>query len=79
MGFSQLMDELIATGIDKKHIKLFLENNPNGRGSILDQITAELTNNLAEGMGVKSKDMTADDVQKIRMSPSQGVSEKPID
>lgn len=79
MGLSQLMDELIATGLPKPQIKHFLEADPHGNGSIMDQITAQLTNNLAEGMGVKSKDMTAQDVQKIKQSPATGVSTKPIE
>lgn len=79
MGLSQLMDELIATGIPKPHIKQFLETDPHGNGSIMDQITAQLTNNLAEGMGVKDKEMTAQDVQRIKSNPSSGVSTKPIE
>lgn len=78
-GLGQLMDVLIATGIDKRHIKFFLENNPHGKGSILDQITAELTNNLAAGIGVKGADISPGDVQRIRNNPNSGVATKPID
>lgn len=79
VGFSQLMDELIATEISRDHIKVFLQSDPHGKGSILDQITAQLTNDLAQGMGVKDKDMTPDDVRRIRNTPSSGVSTKPIE
>ena len=79
VGIGQLMDILIATGISKPKIKLFLDADPEGKGSIMDQITAGLTNNLAEGMGVKNSDMTPEDVRRIRQNPTSGVSTKPID
>lgn len=78
MGFSQLLDELIGTGVEKQHIQTFLQANPQGKGSIMDQITAQLTNNLAEGIGVKQSDMTAQDVQNIRKNPTGQASQKPI-
>ncbi len=77
-GLGQLMDELIATGIPKPKIKKFLENDPRGKGSIMDQILAELTNNLASGIGVKQSDMNAEAVKKIRENPKFGSSTKPI-
>lgn len=79
MGMSQLMDKLIETGIEKAKIKHFLEANPHGKGSIMDQITAQLTTNLAEGIGVKESDITPEDVRKIRENPVHGASTKPID
>lgn len=79
VGLGQLMDILIETGIDKKRIKQFLEANPHGKGSIMDQITAHLTTDLAEGLGVKKKDVTPEDVRKIRENPVYGVSTKPVD
>lgn len=75
----QLMDVLIATGIDKHKIKKFLETDVKGNGSILDQILAGLTNDLAEGIGVKGRGMTPNDVRKIREKPHCGVSNRPID
>ena len=78
MGLGQLMDELIASGIAKSKIKRFLEADPQGKGSIMDQLLAELTNNLAEGMGVKNSDMKAEDVRHIRDNPTYGVSTKPL-
>lgn len=77
-GFSELIDRLIATGIDKAHVKFFLEANPRGQGSILDQIIAQLTNNLAEGMGVKENEMSASDVRRIREEPIGVASHKPL-
>lgn len=79
MGLSQLIDTLIATGIEKQKVKRFLETDLHGKGSVLDQITAQLTNNLAEGIGVKESDMTSEDVKKIRENPIHGASSKPIE
>lgn len=73
------MDILIATGIDKPKIKHFLAANPHGEGSIMDQITARLTTNLAEAMGVKKNVVTPQDVEMIRQNPEYGASTKPID
>lgn len=73
------MDTLIATGIPKPKIKLFLDADPQGKGSVMDQIMAGLTNNLAEGMGVKENEMTSQDVRRIRLSPTSGASTKPIE
>lgn len=73
------MDALIATGIDKHKIRKFLETDVKGNGSILDQILAGLTNNLAEGIGVKGRGMTPNDVREIREKPRCGVSNRPID
>lgn len=79
VGLGQLMDTLIATGIPKPKIKLFLDADPQGKGSIMDQIMAGLTNNLAEGMGVKESEMTSQDVRRIRLNPTSKVSTKPIE
>lgn len=73
------MDKLIETGIDKKKVLHFLNADPQGKGSIMDQITAQLTNDLAEGMGVKETDMKPEDVKKIRENPLYGASNKPLD
>lgn len=77
LGLGQMMDELIATGIDKKQILNFLKQDPVGKGSFMDQITAELTNNLASGMGVRKEILTAADVKRIREQPLHGASAKP--
>ena len=73
------MDELIATGIAKDRIKRFLEADPYGKGSLMDQIMAGLTNNLASGIGVKGAEMSPEDVKRIRENPQYGASIKPID
>jgi len=79
VGLTQLIDALLQTGIAKENVKVFLEVDQPGRGSVLDQITAALTNDLATGIGVKECDMSALDVQRIRKNPVFGSSTKPID
>lgn len=79
MGLGQLMDELIATGIPKPKIKKFLEVDAFGKGSVMSQLLAGLTNNLAAGIGVKNSDMTAKDVDRIRKNPTSGVSTQRIE
>lgn len=79
MGLGQLMDELIATQIPKDKIRKFLESDASGNGSLLDQILAKMTNDLAQGIGVKEKNMSANDVKGIRQNPQYGTSTKPID
>ncbi len=79
LGLGQMIDALIATGIPKDRIKKFLESDPWGQGSILDQITAQLTNNLASGIGVKGADVSAQDVAQQRKKPLHLASQKPIE
>lgn len=79
VGLTGLIDSLLKTGIRKEKVKLFLEADQPGRGSVLDQITAALTNDLASGIGVKECDMSALDVRRIRQNPVFGSSTKPID
>jgi hypothetical protein len=78
VGLSQMIDELLATGIDKGKVQRFLQNDSSDKGSILDQITAQLTNHLAEGIGVKECDMSSADVKRLRQNPQSGVSDKPL-
>ncbi len=79
VGLSQLMDELIATGIPKPRILNFLTADPYQKGSLMDQILAQLSNNLAEGIGVKGDAMTPEDVKRIRDNPTFGASNKPLE
>ena len=79
MGLSQLMDELIATGIPRARILKFLTADPYDKGSLMDQILAQLSNNLAEGIGVKGQGMSPADVKRIRANPTFGASNKPIE
>lgn len=79
MGFSELIDSLIDTGIQKDKVQQFLKADPHGKGSILDQVTAQLTNDLAKGMGVSQGALQTEDVKRIRENPTGFASQKPLD
>jgi hypothetical protein len=67
VGYGQFLDELEHTGVSKEKILVFLQADPDGKGSIQDQVTAEMASELMTVMGLKGK-QTAEDVKKIRDS-----------
>lgn len=71
VGFSELLDRLEETGVPPEKIMRFLKANPDGRGSVRDRLTADMTNELLQIMGINER-QTADDVQRIRK-----ITEKP--
>ena len=66
-GYGQFLAGLEETGVAKEKILAFLQADPDGKGSVQDQITAEMASELMVVMGLKGK-QTADDVKKIRDS-----------
>ncbi|HWP56285.1 MAG TPA: hypothetical protein VNL14_00190 [Candidatus Acidoferrales bacterium] len=67
VGYGQFLDELERTGVAKEKILLFLEADPEGKGSIQDQVTAEMASELMRVMGLKGK-QSPEEVKKIRES-----------
>lgn len=65
VSFGQFLDGLEQTGIDKEKILRFLKANPDGVGSIQDQVTAEMTSELMKVMGISGQ-QTAEEVKRIR-------------
>ena len=65
MGYGEFLDELEQTGVDKQKIVTFLQADPDGKGSVRDQITAEMTTDLMKGMGIKGT-QTPQGVKRIR-------------
>jgi len=65
VSFGQLLDGLEATGVVKERIVAFLQADPDGKGSVQDQVTAEMTTELMKVMGISGR-QTADDVKRIR-------------
>ena len=65
MSFGEFLDELGRTGVSKEKIVLFLKADPDGRGSIQDQVTAEMATQLMRVMGIKGS-QTPRDVKRIR-------------
>jgi hypothetical protein len=60
-----MFDALMATGVPPHTIERFLDADPDGQGSLRDQIAAEMTNQLLEALGQRARQSVAD-VQRIR-------------
>jgi len=60
-----MLDLLVATGAPQRTIKRFLDADPNGHGSVRDQIAADMTNQLLEAFGQRTRQSVAD-VKRIR-------------
>lgn len=71
VGFGQFLDGLAETGIDKEKIVKFLDADPDGKGSVRDQVTAEMTSELMKVMGIAGR-QTAPEVKRIRKSVNKG-------
>jgi len=65
VGYGQFLDGLEQTGIGKEKILAFLQADPDGKGSIQDQVTAEMTTELMKVMGISGQ-QTAQEVKRIR-------------
>ena len=65
VSYGQFLDGLEKTGIDKEKILRFLQADPEGTGSIQDQVTAEMTSELMQVMGISGR-QTAQEVKRIR-------------
>lgn len=67
VGFGQFLDGLAETGVAKDKILKFLDADPDGKGSVRDQVTAEMTSELMKVMGIAGR-QTAPEVKRIRNS-----------
>ena len=67
VGFGQFLDGLAETGVAKEKILRFLDADPDGKGSVRDQVTAEMTSELMKVMGIAGQ-QTAPEVKRIRNS-----------
>ena len=65
VGYGEFLDGLEATGVAKEKILLFLTADPDGNGSVRDQVTAEMTTQLMKVMGLAGQ-QTPEDVKRIR-------------
>ena len=77
-GYRELLDSLIATGIDHAKIEKFLDADVDGRGSVNDQITARMTNQIMESMGQPSQ-MSGKDVKQVRKDIAEGRAPSLVD
>jgi len=65
VGYGEFLDGLERTGVAKEKIITFLKADPDGKGSIQDQVTAEMTSELMKVMGIAGQ-QSAGDVKRIR-------------
>ncbi len=65
VGYGQFLDGLERTGVAKEKIMAFLKADPDGSGSIQDQVTAEMTTELMKVMGIAGQ-QTTEGVKRIR-------------
>src|ERR687896_2644074 len=70
VGYGEFLDGLERTGIAKEKILRFLQADPDGSGSIQDQVTAEMTTELMKVMGIPGR-QTAEEVKRIRSTPAK--------
>jgi hypothetical protein len=77
-GYRELLDTLIATGVDAAKIEKFLDADVDGRGSVNDQITARMTNQIMESLGTPSQ-MTGKDVKQVRKDIEEGRAPSLVD
>jgi hypothetical protein len=65
VGYGEFLDGLEQTGVAKEKIIVFLKADPDGTGSVQDQVTAEMTTQLMKVMGISGR-QTAEEVKRIR-------------
>ena len=65
VGYGEFLDGLERTGVAKEKIVVFLKADPDGKGSLQDQVTAEMASELMKVMGIKGS-QSAGDVKRIR-------------
>lgn len=67
VGYGEFLDGLERTGVSKEKIVVFLKADPDGKGSVQDQVTAEMAGELMKVMGLKGS-QSAGEVKQIRKS-----------
>ena len=65
VSFGQFLDGLERTGVAKEKLMKFLQADPDGKGSIQDQVTAQMTTELMNVMGISGRQTVAE-VKRIR-------------
>ena len=65
VSYGQFLDCLEETGAPREKILRFLQADPDGAGSIQDQVTAEMTTELMNVMGMSGR-QSPQEVKRIR-------------
>jgi len=67
VGYGEFLDGLERTGVGEEKIVVFLKADPDGNGSVQDQVTAEMAMELMKVMGISGQ-QTPQEVKRIRDS-----------
>lgn len=70
-GYREWLDTLLATGVDPQKIEKYLDADVDGRGSVNDQMTARMTNQIMDSLGTPSN-LSGKDVLKVREDIAAG-------
>ena len=77
LSLIEFLDLFIDTGLSRQKIEAFMNADPHGKGSIKDQITADMSSELLGAMGIRVQ-QTAQDVKQLRDKGDwQRMDEKP--
>ena len=60
-----MLELFMATGARREQVEQFLDADPQGRGSVRDQIAADMTNELLGALGQRARQSPAD-VKRLR-------------
>lgn len=77
-GYGELLDTLLATGVGASKIESFLDRDLDGHGSLNDQITARMTNQVMGSLGQPSQ-MKSADVKRVRNDIAEGRAPSQVD
>lgn len=70
-GYREMLERLMDTDVPNEKIEKFLDTDVDGRGSLNDQLTARMTNEVMTSLGQPSH-MTGDDVKKVKKDIAEG-------
>ncbi len=60
-----MLDRFVAAGVPQAKVERFLDADPNGAGTVRDQIAADMTNQLLEALGQRGR-QSATEVKRLR-------------
>ncbi|HUF43587.1 MAG TPA: hypothetical protein VMR20_16655 [Verrucomicrobiae bacterium] len=70
-SYGQFLDGLEQTGVSREKIIQFLQADPDGKGSLQDQVAAEMTTELMRVMGISGR-QSPQEVKRIRNIVDRG-------
>ncbi|QQR81847.1 MAG: hypothetical protein IPJ69_07110 [Deltaproteobacteria bacterium] len=77
-GYREMLEQLLATDVPSEKIEKFLDTDVDGGGSLNDQLTARMTNEVMTSLGQPSN-MTADSVKQVKKDIAEGRAPSLVD